>query len=478
MKTTSRFKRYVVVATFLLLGTVMTSFADDWGPQLIPPVPEQTDKEDFMDSFMEDSREYRVPNRITADRLASSRPLPTGQSRRNARGPARPVAFDETLEPRESIIHQGFLEEDATSTPIGIPKALTTNSPRRPLKPQAVYETDEFEEYYIDEYPVHGGMAGGRTLSGGGLGFLASTGGMEYSMDETGGLYDEMSPALESCYVGPPMIKPFGTGPLDNLTFFAGTTGFKNEIDGAGGGGNFGFTEGFNWSGPVTPQCTVSGQLGFRAVQSNINGSPVVDKRSRNQYFVTAGFFKRDLSYPIQGGVVFDWFQDDFYGKVEINQVRCELSLRTFSNLEYGFQGGFGTNDKTNAYIRARENAYRGTVDVNYKIRSDNYYLAFLRKHWAGGGLAEFRLGASDHGDVILSGMGEFPLNDRFSVNGGFTGVIPKEGRSNGGWRRETWDLSVGVVFYFRGGATSKPCNPCRPMFDVAGNGSFMNRIR
>lgn len=471
-----------MMLTFLFLLTATTVFAGDWGPQLIPPVPEESGGERFMEYVWEDA-EYGVPNRIAADRFTSSRPLPTGKSRRVSRSPGRPVAFDETLEPRERIIHQGFLEEDSDPSDSIMPQPLTKNSPRRPLQPKPVpdlgsrYETDEFEEYYVDEYPVQTGMMGGRSLLGGSA-LMASAGGMEYPMDETGGLYNEMSPALESCYVGPPMIKPFGTGPLDNLTVFAGTTGFKNEIDGGAGGGNFGFTEGFNWSGPVTPQCTVSGQVGFRAVQSNVSGNSVVDKSSRNQYFVTAGFFKRDLSYPIQGGVVFDWFQDDFYGKVEMNQVRCEVSLRTFSNLEYGFQGGFGTNDKTNDYIRARENAYRGTVDVNYKIRSDNYYLAFIRKHWSCGGQAEFRVGASDHGDVIFSGMGEFPLNDRFSVNGGFTGTIPKESRGNGGWRRETWDLSVGIVFYFRGGATSKPCNPCRPMFDVAGNGSFMNRIR
>jgi hypothetical protein len=55
--------------------------------------------------------------------------------------------------------------------------------------------------------------------------------------------------------------------------------------------------------------------------------------------------------------------------------------------------------------------------------------------------------------------------------------MIPENGHGRGGWQRENWEISVGIIFYFRGGACSKPANAHRPMFDVGGNGSFFNRI-
>jgi hypothetical protein len=284
-------------------------------------------------------------------------------------------------------------------------------------------------------------------------------------------------------YCSPMITKPFGSGILDNLTIFGGVTGFKaGQLD-ATFGDNFGFTEGINWSAPVSVQyCTLSTQLGFRAVHSNINGSfaneiGIAEKNHRTQYFITAGLFKRNLTSPIQAGVVFDHFEDNFFGKINLTQLRFELSVRTFSNLEYGFIGGFGLEDGNSTSIDRRENWLRyGTLANNYryKIKAQHYYTLFARKIFAAGNLAEFRVGATEYGNVLMAANGEFPISDRVSLNGALTTMIPS---GSGGWNRETWDLSVGLVIYFRGGAMTKTCNENRPMFDVAQNGSFLTRI-
>ncbi|MDR1485180.1 MAG: hypothetical protein LBT09_10195 [Planctomycetaceae bacterium] len=284
-------------------------------------------------------------------------------------------------------------------------------------------------------------------------------------------------------YCSPMIMKPFGSGILDNLTIFGAATGFKaGQLD-RPFGDNFGFTEGLNWSAPISVQnCALSTQLGFRAVHSNINGSfaneiGIAEKKRRTQYFVTAGLFKRSLASPLQAGAAFDYFEDDFYGKINLTQVRLELSVRTFSNLEYGFIGGFGLESGSSTGIDIRENYLRyGTLANNYryKIKSQQYYTLFARKYFAVGNLAEFRIGATEYGNVFMSASGEFPISDRVSLNGSLASMIPS---GRGGWEHETWDLSVGLIIYFRGGAMTKSCNENRPMFDVAQNGSFLTRI-
>ncbi len=86
-------------------------------------------------------------------------------------------------------------------------------------------------------------------------------------------------------------------------------------------------------------------------------------------------------------------------------------------------------------------------------------------------------IGMTENGDTVLSAQAELPLNDRLAFQGGVSTLIPAEGRSQNGYKHESWDISAGVVFYFRGGACSKPSNLCRPIFAVADNGSFFNRL-
>ncbi|MDR0520374.1 MAG: hypothetical protein LBH00_00825 [Planctomycetaceae bacterium] len=282
--------------------------------------------------------------------------------------------------------------------------------------------------------------------------------------------FDEL-PADISGYTAGPIVQTFGMGIFDNLTLFSEVTAFKTELN--NGAGSLGAGEGFNWSTPFTPQGTITAQYGIRAVQGD-NFS----RSARSQCFMTAGLFKRFDFTPLQGGAAFDWLHDhSSFGSVNLQQLRCELSLRTFSNLEYGFIGGFDvfqTRPSTPAISQlavGRFGSSAGAMDVN------DYYLLFIRKQLDSGGQAEFRLGGTDRGDVIVSGQGEAALTDRIAINGGFCLTAPSEGHTADGNLRERWSMSLGVVLYFRGGAVCRSTNLYRPMFDVAGNHSFFSRL-
>jgi len=432
------------------------AFCDDQRLVSISPVDdgEMTD-DDYVPQTISRQETYRT----TARPLPSADKTPRGYNQVGYEMPPAP--------PRGTVIPRNFLEDDESETTV--PRPIP--SPRKTPRPLVDVDEDSDEILYEDDIVLPGSHR--RFL-------VADSNGTPpnavLNVDDTefNGVYAECSPSPYE-YTAYPIIKPFGTGIVDNLTFFGGATAFRNELD-PPEKGNFGFTTGFNWAGSVIPQYSVSAQVGFRATLSNLCGRFSYDdnayrKSIREQYFVTTGLFKRDLGSALQAGVAYDWCFDEFYDKITLQQLRTEVSLRTFSHLEYGFQGAFGMSKEKGDWISRLMNnpaAY---------YQAQNCFFLFGRKHWENGGLAELRFGATDHGDILVGGLGEFPINDCLTLNGGFSLLCPKEGGNREGWRRETWEVSVGVVFYFRGGACSKPCNPCRPMFDVAGNGSFFGRL-
>lgn len=462
---------FFLAALFVAFSSVTLLWGQDWGPSLDP--------DDWPDLSLID--EEFGPGEPVRPRPLASAPKKS-EKPRSRFGESRLVGYDARLaELEEELRVAESLETDQSARPS--PRAtkasrVMDSTPLPPVRRRPSFDLSDEYYYYDDGYSLPA-MSGGVVYDSGTMYPMMASADTGTVLDGgfsgmNGGQY---SPALDSGYLGIPIVKPFGTGLLDNLTLFAGADGFKGELDG-GRNGNFGFHEGINWSGPLSHHGVVSGQAGFRALQSSVNGYREYERSNRNQYFVTVGAFYRDLSCPFQGGAVFDWVHDDFYGKIETHQVRCELSIRTFSNLEYGFQGGFGTSRNGNRYLNWRENFLRGTYNLRYVVESKDHYTMFLRKRFSESGVVEGRVGATSRGDIVFSAGTEIAMNDKLSLTGGFSTLIPKEGHGRHGWKRESWELSVGFVYHFRGGACSKADNPCRAMFDVAGNGSFFQHIR
>jgi hypothetical protein len=259
--------------------------------------------------------------------------------------------------------------------------------------------------------------------------------------------------------------------------FFAGVNGFTGPQNHAtdatgrrGGSGSFGFYEGFNRGHSLNRLLglDLASQIGMRATQSSLSGAEFTED-SRNQVFVTGGLFRR-VDFGLQYGLVVDYQYDDWWYRTDLMQLRGELSWNDNCGHEFGYQFMAGTTDSTSRTT---------LIDANNVIRSGtvtfeptNQHRLFFRGATAGGGSYQAFAGGTDRGDGLLGGTVTSAFRNRFAVQGGVTYLIPAESNRAGGFENEAWSLSMGVVF--RPGGKNGAGRYCRPMFDVADNGTFL----
>ena len=80
--------------------------------------------------------------------------------------------------------------------------------------------------------------------------------------------------------------------------------------------------------------------------------------------------------------------------------------------------------------------------------------------------------GWTDRDDGVIGADMSLPLRRHCVLSTGATYLIPREGSSSGGNEEEGWNISMGLIYRVGG---PKGCGRyCRPMFDVADNGTFM----
>jgi hypothetical protein len=68
-------------------------------------------------------------------------------------------------------------------------------------------------------------------------------------------------------------------------------------------------------------------------------------------------------------------------------------------------------------------------------------------------------------------------LNPCWSLAADFLYVVPSDDSNLAGFAEETWNVSIGLVWTPCAKAGCGP-NYCRPLFDVANNGTFATRLR
>lgn len=433
-----------------------------------------------------------TPTRLSRNQspVAIPRQLPKKQTREISGEVSEEISMHEMLlrvenEATQSSNGQG----SAKSVP---PKAKTRRVPApddRPFAPRMIESSDEIDAIYADagenaangKNKATGSANADKTPSGNALNGFVPQEGMVYdaatlALLSSGGDVDMNGACVDANgqLVYAPVCPTVCVSIFDNLSIHLGATGFKNQTD-LGRNGNFGFMEGFNATYPLTPHATVCGQFGFKALQTDLTGSP--ERRgSRAQYFITAGVFRRGQCWPIQGGIAYDWYQDNYAGNVKLEQIRTEISWRTASQrYEFGFNGGFGTTKASNSWTRTHFPTAPESND-SY-LAAACYYTVFARKNLMCGGIGQFDLGATEYGDVLLGGKFEIPINDNLEMKTGFQMLIPSEGNARGGQEKESWNLGIEFVYRFRGGGLCKLQNPFRPLFDVADNGSFLPRV-
>ena len=263
----------------------------------------------------------------------------------------------------------------------------------------------------------------------------------------------------------------------DYWDVFAGVQGFKGPRD-FGANGNFGFHEGFNAAGPLgfIPCVDLNYQIGLRVLQSNLSGT-IYDEDYRHQSFVTAGVFHYQecgLNY----GAVWDWQRDQFYDHIDVNQVRGQVSLRSPNGGEIGFLAAVGTNDDLGiGFVPVGPNAPPALPSATWEV--NNQFVGFYRWNFECGG--DFRLmgGFTGSKDGLVGSDFHLPMNDCWSIYGGFTYMIPSEGNQGSGMdalgtMNEMWNISLSLVYTFGKKGRNHGCGSPRPMFDVADNGSML----
>ena len=268
------------------------------------------------------------------------------------------------------------------------------------------------------------------------------------------------------------------------LDLFAGVNGFTGPLNSASvdannpnarasAGGSFGFYEGFNLGKNLDGLFgfDIATQFGLRATQTHLSGSDLTDEQ-RNQIFLTLGLFRR-VDYGLQYGLAIDYLNEDWYYQADLTQLRGEISWNHNNCNVFGFQFMAGVSEEeTTTTVQGVDGTL---INSLIEIEPVDQYRGFFRHLFANGGDWEAFIGGTENSDTILGSLVNMPLSSRFAFNTGVTYIIPNEDEGST-FDDEAWNLSMG--FTFRPGGSAGCGRYCRPMFNVADNGTFLVRER
>jgi hypothetical protein len=269
-----------------------------------------------------------------------------------------------------------------------------------------------------------------------------------------------------------------------DFTASVGVTAFENEAD-LGLVGNFGTNEYLNFGMPLWNAFGIGWQVGVRGTQTgfgtrsvgpNLANQTLID--SRNQQFVTTGFYTRAFEgHGLQGGAVFDYLNNTgFIGTADIKQMRGEISY-VWGYHEFGFWGaanaGKGLGFINNTTGRTFENNTIHTYNAFYRVQFGD---ANEWKVWGG---------ASHEGQGYIGSILRAPMTKSLALEGVFAYLMPGESKSvtdrtnniTATFTPMAWNLGINLVYYPRGRSRRSLASPYRPLFDVADNGTMITGI-
>jgi len=272
-----------------------------------------------------------------------------------------------------------------------------------------------------------------------------------------------------------------------DLTASAGVTAFENEAN-LGLFGNFGFNEYINWSMPFWNAFGVGWQLGVRGTQTSygsssvtLPGGDVLASRSRNQTFVSTGFFTRAFEgRGLQGGAVYDYLHDSYFDNVDLAQIRAEVSY-VWGYHELGFWGAFNSQESTGFLKSVKEESAKARASTVH------VYTAFYRVQF--GDANEWKMwgGASAQGQGYIGSTLRAPMSRSLGLEGTFAYLMPgrsenvqvtnQQGTFDATFTPMAWNLGINLVYYPAGRSRRSLSSPYRPLFDVADNGTMMQAI-
>ncbi len=255
-----------------------------------------------------------------------------------------------------------------------------------------------------------------------------------------------------------------------NIAIDVGVHGYTGPWN-QGGTGSFGFHEGINLGIPVSSCPNVAMQVGFEATHSNLSGGQsqgglngnTSTEEQRDQTFFTVGLFKR-ADCGLQGGLVWDYLDDNWFTEVHLSQVRGEVSWVNRCRQEMGFW--FTTSDD--------DHIYRWSTYSSATVEPVDLYAFFYRSPLDGGGDMRLFAGWTETNDGLLGADASIPLSDAWALEAEFIYLIPEEGSGSSGSAEEAWNVAINFVWYPHCNARNTGCNPSRPLFRVADNQNFI----
>ena len=255
---------------------------------------------------------------------------------------------------------------------------------------------------------------------------------------------------------------------LSRAEYASGVQSFSGPAN-RGGTGSFGFHEGINIGTPLFDNCWGLGmQGGVHFTQSNLNGAGFTQD-SRNQVFATLGMFRRS-DWGLQWGVAVDYMHDDWYYKVDLHQLRGELSwmLPDAAEIGFFFTNGLGTDTSTSTLFT---NGIAANSTETWQIT--DMYAFFLRRTFENGMEGRLFAGFTGVSDGLIGSNLSMPLYDNWSLRTDFAYLMPSQGKLDNGFQQESWNVAMSVVW---NPCCYKPCgnNYYRPLFNVANNNSLM----
>ncbi len=299
------------------------------------------------------------------------------------------------------------------------------------------------------------------------------------SFGDTGGYFDcgDSCNDRGGCPPGPCWLSGLGAI-LYNGDFFGGAQGFQNQLftipgttNSLVGDSSFGFYGGVNYGIPLCNlTCGVlSGQFGVRTVQTNFDGNQFSNE-NRDQLFMTAGFYRR-VDYGLQGGIVADILNEDWFSKTQTVQARADLGWVWPGGTSFGFRYADNIQDDTQpATISGR------TIN-SLRTFSQDYYRFYLHHEACAGGYGEMFFGWTDAKQTIFGMESDLPITDTISAQATFTyfldgTAVPANSGFQGGHLGDAWNVAVGFAWRPQGRSYYRSYD--RPLFNVADNGSML----
>jgi hypothetical protein len=278
------------------------------------------------------------------------------------------------------------------------------------------------------------------------------------------------NPACDPFCMPPPLI---GMPCLSSLELIAGAHGFTGPLN-RGAGGSFGFHEGAQIGLPVFG--LASAEFGVLVTQNNFEGSSLTPD-DRSQLFLTAGGFRR-VDWGLQGGLVFDYLHDDWDYRVDLAQLRGEISYVLPCGHDIGGWFTVGVNDARSDVnvIQPVTGGPEVITRVGRTFDVNDIFAFFYRRQFACGGEGRLFGGFTSEGEGLFGGDFRFPINPCWAFEADFLYVGAKDSPVTPAFADENWNVSLQVVWT----PWARNCgkNYDRPLLGVANNGSFLTTIR